>query len=254
MTGSQNILNGITVDTFDLITYTVQEDSIITDNAANVVLGSYTDPKLGSFDASFYTQLLLGGSSPNFGDANTIILDSFVLSLEYTGYYGALTAQNFEVYEMDESIYLDSAYYIYSSKIVKPTNYVVPSMASITPDPNNNVVVGADTLSPQLRIHLDTNLARTFITEAVSGSTTFSSNEDFKSHFKGLYVKTNNGMFPAGEGAALYVNLNDAASKVTMYFHQDGESKTYDLVMSSDGADFVHIDIDQVDRLHKHDL
>ena len=49
--GSQNILNGITIDTFDLITYTVQEDSIITDNAANVVLGSYTDPKLGSFDA-----------------------------------------------------------------------------------------------------------------------------------------------------------------------------------------------------------
>ena len=242
--GSQNILNGITIDTFDLITYTVQEDSIITDNAANVVLGSYTDPKLGSFDASFYTQLLLGGASPNFGDANTIILDSFVLSLEYTGYYGALTTQNFEVYEMDESIYLDSAYYIFSSKIVKPTNYVVPSMASITPDPNNNVVVGSDTLSPQLRIHLDTNLARTFITEAVSGSSTFSSNEDFKSYFKGLYVKTNNGILPAGEGAALYVNLNDAASKVTMYFHQDGESKTYDLVMSSDGADFVHIDID----------
>ena len=143
--GSQNILNGVTVDTFDLITYTVQEDSIITDNAANIVLGSYTDPKLGSFDASFYTQLLLGGTTPNFGDASTIVLDSFVLALEYTGYYGALTPQNFEVYEMDESIYLDSAYYIYSSKPVKPTNYVVPSMSNITPDPNNYVIVGADT-------------------------------------------------------------------------------------------------------------
>ena len=110
----------------------------------------------------------------------------------------------------------------------------------------NNIknIVGADTLSPQLRIHFDTNLARTFINEAVSGSSTFSSNEDFKSYFKGLYVKTNNGALPSGDGAALYINLNDASSKVTMYFQQDGESKTYDLVMSSDGADFVHIDID----------
>ena len=29
-----------------------------------------------------------------------------------------------------------------------------------------------------------------------------------------------------------------------MYFHQDGESKTYDFVMNSEGADFVHVDVD----------
>lgn len=50
------LLNGITTDTFDLITYTIDEDSAITDNMANVLLGSYIDPKFGKVSASFYTE------------------------------------------------------------------------------------------------------------------------------------------------------------------------------------------------------
>ena len=49
------LLNGITTDTFDLITYTINEDSAVTDNMANVLLGSYVDPKFGKVSASFYT-------------------------------------------------------------------------------------------------------------------------------------------------------------------------------------------------------
>ena len=242
---SENYLNGITTDTFDLLTYTVQEDSIITDNAANVLLGSYNDPELGNFDASFYTQILLGGAEPNFGDVGTIALDSFVLSLEYTGsgHYGDISTQTFEVYELDESISLDSTYYAFSVKNTKSTNLLSIGAGAITPTPNENTIVGQDTLSPQLRIPLDTNLARAFIDEAVSGGTTFSGNTEFLEYFKGLYIKSNNGMLAAGQGAALYFNLNDAGSKLTMYFQQDGESKTYDFVMNSDGADFVHVDI-----------
>jgi hypothetical protein len=55
---SESYMNGTTVDTFDLITYTIEEDSSITDNASNVVLGSYVDPKFGEFDASFYSQVI----------------------------------------------------------------------------------------------------------------------------------------------------------------------------------------------------
>ena len=54
---SKEILNGITTDTFDIITYTIAEDSTITSNPVNVILGSYNDPKFGMFTASFYTQV-----------------------------------------------------------------------------------------------------------------------------------------------------------------------------------------------------
>ena len=74
----EDYLNGITTDTFDLETYTIEEDSIITSNPPNTVLGSYKDPKFGNFNASFYTQFRLGSLNPDFGDASQIVLDSFV--------------------------------------------------------------------------------------------------------------------------------------------------------------------------------
>ena len=237
-------LYGTTTDTFDILSYTIEEDSIITDNAANVVLGSYTDPTFGKFNASFYTQIRLAGIDPNFGDPSTIIIDSFVLALKYVGYYGDLKPQTFEVYELNEDINIDSAYYAFTTKTTKPSNLVPLGLGTITPDPINKTIVGGDSLNPQLRIPLDTNLAKALITEATSGSATFSSNEAFLSYFKGIKIQTNNGTQASGNGGIFYFNLSDPASKMTIYFHQAGLSKTFDLLINSSCADFTHIDKD----------
>jgi hypothetical protein len=82
-----SILGGTSVDTFSLYTYSITEDSVISDNPANVVLGSYEDPIFGNYEASIFTQLRLAGVDPNFGDPNLIVIDSFILALEYEGYY-----------------------------------------------------------------------------------------------------------------------------------------------------------------------
>ena len=241
---SDAYLSGTTTDTFDIISYSIIEDSIVTDNASNVVLGSYQDPIFGKVDASVYTQIRLAGINPNFGDPGTIAIDSFVLSLKYVGYYGDLKPQTFEVYELNEDLNIDSTYYAFTTKTTKPSNLVPFGMGTITPDPINKTIVGGDSLSPQLRIPLDTNLARTFITEATSGSTTFGSNESFLSYFKGIKIQTNNGVQAAGNGATFYFNLNDAASKMTVYFHQGTVQKTFELLLNSSCADFTHIDKD----------
>ena len=237
-------LYGTTTDTFDILSYTIEEDSIITDNAANVVLGSYTDPTFGKFNASFYTQIRLAGIDPNFGDPSTIIIDSFVLALKYVGYYGDLKPQTFEVYELNEDINIDSTYYAFTNKSTKPNNLVPLGLGTITPDPINKTIVGGDSLNPQLRIPLDTNLAKALITEATSGGATFSSNEAFLSYFKGIKIQTNNGNQASGNGGVFYFNLSDPASKMTIYFHQAGLSKTFDLLINSSCADFTHIDKD----------
>jgi len=237
-------LNGTTTDTFDIITTIIEEDSIITDNAANVVLGSYNDPKFGKFEASFYTQLRLDGVNPNFGSVSTIVVDSFVLALEYVGYYGDLSPQTFEVYELNEDLYLDSTYYAFTNKNTKPGNLVPVGTELMTPDPFNKAVVGGDSLLPQLRIQLNTSLATALINEATSGSTTFASNESFLSYFKGLKVKTNNGTQASGTGGILYFNINSPASKATIYFTQDGVQKTYDLLINTSCADFTHVEKD----------
>ena len=242
---SNTILGGTSIDTFSLVTYIIEEDSIISDNPSNVVLGSYIDPVFGSYNASFFTQLRLAGVDPNFGDPNTIVIDSFVLALEYVGNYGDLDPQTFEAYELEESMSLDSTYYSFSTLAYNALNLVPLDNATISPNTSSPSVVGGDSLAPQLRIHLDTLLARSLITEATSGGTTFSSNDEFLEFFKGLYLRTNNLAQVSGEGAALYLNINDPSSKATIYFQQDGEPTSYDLIINSDCADFTKIAIDQ---------
>jgi len=240
---SESYLNGITVDTFDLITYTIEEDSSITDNASNVVLGSYVDPKFGEFDASFYSQVRLGGLDPDFGDPTSVKIDSFVLALKYVGYYGDLSPQTFEVYELDDTLNLSSTYYSFTTKNAKSTNWVPFGKGTITPKPLTKTVIGVDTVDAQLRIPLDTNIARNFITEATNGSSTFATNENFLNYFKGIKVKTNNPAQSTGQGAIFYFNITDAASKMTIYFTQGGAQKTFDFVINSDCADFTNVQV-----------
>ena len=241
---ASTILNGSSVDTFTLRTYSIEEDTVISDNPANVVLGSYLDPTFGSYSASFYTQLRLAGVDPNFADPSEIVIDSFVLALEYVGYYGALDPQTFEVYELEESLSLDSTYYSFSNLTHSTTNLVPAENATVTPNTSSPTIVDGDSLAPQLRIHLDTNMARNLIVEATSESGSFSSNEAFLDFFKGLHIKTNNNTQLQSEGAALYIDINDPSSKATIYFKQNGEATSYDLLMNSDCADFTHVDLD----------
>jgi hypothetical protein len=241
---SNELLNSAQIDTFSLTTFTIEEDSVISDNPAYAVLGSYNDPKFGTFKGSFYTQFRLSGTDPNFGDISTITIDSLILGLEYAGYYGSFTNQTLEVFEMTESIYIDSTYYSFSTKNHSVTNLVETGYETFTPDPNGITVIGADTVDTQLRIRLKNALAQQFIDEAdPSGGATFSSNENFLNYFKGLYVNVNNGSQSSGSGGVFYFNLNDPLSKLTIYYKQAGVSKTYDFLINSECADFNHVDV-----------
>lgn len=237
-----SLLNSAQVDTFQLTTFTIEEDSVITDNAAFAVLGSYNDPKFGTVNASFYTQLRLSGLSPNFGDVSTIFIDSTVLGLEYAGWYGNLSAQTIEVNEMTESLHIDSTYYSFTNKTTSATNLVEPGFENFTPNPDGTTVIGADTVDTQLRIRLKNSLGQQLIDEAATG-TSFVSNSAFLEFFKGLHVKVTNGAQASGDGGVFYFNLNDPLSKMTIYYTQDGVSKKFDFLINSECADFNHVDI-----------
>ncbi len=240
----EDLLNSSQIDTFTLNTFSYAEDSLISDNPAYAVLGSYNDPKFGSVNANFYTQLRLSGLNPNFGDITTITIDSVILGLEYSGYYGEFSPQLVEVYELTESINVDSIYYSFSTKSVASSDLVDPSSNLFTPNPEGITVIGADTVDSQLRIKLKNSLGTQLITEASSGGTHFTSNENFLNYFKGLHVRVNNASQLSGKGGVFYFNLNDPLSKMTIYYTQDGLEKTFDFLINSECADFNHVDID----------
>lgn len=245
---SDDLLNAAQVDTFTLYTYTIEEDSVITDNPAFCVLGSYNDPKFGTVNANFYTQLRLSGLNPNFGDLNTLIIDSLVLGLEYIGYQGELSRQQIGVYQMTEDLNIDSTYYSFTNKHTNSLNLVEPGYETFRPNPDGITVIGSDTVDTQLRIRLRNSVAQQLITEAMSGGTNFSTNELFTAYFKGLQVRVNNAFQPSGKGAILYFNLNDPLSKMTLYYTQNGEQKNFDFLINTQCANFNHVEVNNIGK------
>jgi len=248
MIGSNSIdgselLYGNVVDTFSLSTYTEFEDSVITSTSSTGLLGSYNDPKFGEVNASFFTQFRLPSTNPNFGDINAITIDSFVLGLKYEGAYGSFEPQTFEVHELSDTLDLNTYYYSFSDKTVASTNLIDPNKATLTPSPVNKIYIDTVAHDSQLRLFLDTNFARNLMLEANSGGTSFSSNDEFVKYFKGLKVSANNS-FSSGQGAVLYFALNDASSKLTIYYKQDGINKTFNFLINSSSAKFSQVTIE----------
>jgi len=245
---ADEILGSVTVDTFDLKTYTSSSDSIISSGRPYGLLGSYNDPEFGPFQAGFYTQLRLSGENPNFGDVSQIVVDSLVLALEYAGYYGDIGPQNVEVYRLSDTLSKNTTYYSFSSKSVLSTDLVETGKQTFVATPDKKTIIGTQTYDPQLRIFLDKSLATELLNEAASGGQHFTTNDNFVNYFKGLYVKVNNGNQSSGKGAVYYFNLDDPQSKLTIYYKQAGLSKTFDFLINSNCAKFNKIDIDNAGK------
>lgn len=239
------LLHSDAIDTFSLITYSYFDDSVVSDNAPFGILGSYVDPVFGKFNSEIYTQFRLAGLNPDFGDVNTITVDSFVLALEYIGYYGEVGDQTVRVYELTEDMHIDSTYYSFNTINSNTSiDWVVPGTEVKKMNPAGITVVGSDTVDTQLRIQLDPAKAQSMINVADAGTGEFVDNEAFLNYFKGLRILTDNPGQMAGDGGVFYFNMNDPASKLTIYYTQDTVQKTFDLLINSSCADFNHVDID----------
>ena len=233
------------VDTFQLQTFSVSDNDSRTDHPRFAMLGAVNDPKTGTFESSFYTQVRLGGSIA-FSSNDAITIDSMVLALEYGGYYGKLTPQNFEVYEIGEMMSLDSSYYRTSSKFHSGGNLMDPHTSStITPNPSGKVFVGTDTLQPQLRLRLDTNFARQIITDAQAGNTAFTDISTFTSYLKGFHVKVTDPNPAPGTGGIFYFRISDVNTKMTIYYHaaSDPNRREFDFLINSNCAVFNSVNI-----------
>lgn len=247
------------IDTFSLVTYSVKEDSFPTDNQLHALVGSMHDPKMGVVNAAFYTQFTFNGDLTH--DVGSVpIIDSVVLSLRYQGYYGKLTPQTFQVFEMTEAIDIDSTYYKNSPIATSSTDLVVPGTGLQTPNVSDSVFLADGTkLAAQLRLRLDNNWGYTMMDEAINGSA-FENEDDFKAYFKGLKVKVQETNPSSGQGGILYFNLNSSNSRVTYYYRiQDDTTKySFSIVVNDDCADFNQVSVDNTgypvaDVLNNHD-
>ncbi|WP_430406033.1 DUF4270 family protein [Fluviicola sp.] len=238
------------VDTFDLKTYSVLEDSLTSDNQIFGMVGAYHDPKFGLVNASLYAQFTIDGLT-QFSSGETLnTIDSVVLSLNYGGYYGKLGPQTFEVYQLTDSLGLTTDYYRNSTKTTTGINLVDPGSATQTPiiDDEKFVLGNGDSVNPQLRLRLDNSLGLQFINDILVGNTAFQSSDLFLSeqYFKGLKINVANTTPASGQGAIIYFNLLNSQTKMTIYFKMNGDTEQREISLknTSKCADFNHADID----------
>lgn len=245
----ENILISGGIDTFKLITYTVEDNNVITAGARYCILGIMNDPEFGVVDLGFYSQVRLSGLNPNFGDPSLITIDSFVLAMEYIGGYGYTGTQNFEVYEVDERMYADTAYKANQDLLLKPDNWVDGS-GSYTVNPEAITVVGADTVRSQLRIKLDPAKAMQIIQDRYNNPNYFTSNTEFSNNYlKGLYVKTDGTVPPIEKGMVAYFDMTDNDSKMIIYYKENGVVRpSFDLVFNLETTDYNRFKIDNLGK------
>lgn len=232
---SGDIPNLSSFDTLKVITYTEADDSIRTDGASLSMVGSYDDPVIGTAESWFYTEVRLEELSPSFG--TNPIIDSVVLNLSYSGWYGdTLNQMTLRVHEVDEEIVGNEDGELYSNVDFNVTNEI--GSLTFSPRPSQKKEIDGEEEPFPLSIKLDTNFFRTKIIDAAAADV--ASNDAFVDYFKGIRIKSD-----GDDAAILYFNTVISASGITIHYQNDTEdSLTYNLVINTNSEQFNHFEQD----------
>ena len=236
-----DLINLIYSDTTSVTAFAVREDSLRTDETTLQLLGSYVDSVFGRSDASIYAQVIPSSSNVDFGD--TLGFDSLVLTLAYNGYYGDTTPQTFHVYQVTDDMYYDSIYY--SNKTFS-FNAAELGAATITPAPNDSVMVYNIQTAPHLRININ-NSGFGNLLLSWSGQSQLASVDSFLFSFHGLHIRVDNVSSPGG---IFYFNLLASQSKMILYYNKGfggpnfTDSLHYDFPFSVAKARMTHFEHD----------
>ncbi|MEN9347980.1 MAG: hypothetical protein RLZZ77_1491 [Bacteroidota bacterium] len=232
-------LSAFQSDDYSLEVKVYEDDSIRTDELSSSMLGSYIDPVFGSTTMGIYTQLRMSTSSESF--PTEIEIDSVVLALVYSEVvdpYGGVSRQGFSVYEIDEELYLDSTYYSQHRTAIKNRNWISAQGQYQTPNLDEDVAVGEDTLAPQLRLPLDKELGLHLLNPTVSGA--LDDNDAFQDYFKGIFIEAE-----TRNAGIINYDLVDPDSKVTVYYRDlsgdEPDTTSYDFLITSDCARYTYV-------------
>jgi hypothetical protein len=231
------------VDTFKLKVGSIYVDTVTSSNPSYLMLGSYVDPVFGKYDAGFYAQARISALKPDFGDITKISVDSLVLGMRFSDYYGNLDEQNFEVYEITQDLSSTGSYNTKSSVSIKSDNLVLPSSVKLTPKPFGYKFTQFvnDTIRDNVRLKLNTSLAERFISDSKITPANFATMDAFLSYFKGLHVKVSNSNQQSGTGAVMSFAYPPI---LTMYYKLEGVAKKFYFELNASGVRFNHVECD----------
>lgn len=159
---------------------TLKIDSTVTSGWSGQTIGKYQDSYMGALQAEAYIQYLLSGTNVSFGDPSKLSLDSLVLWLYVTSYYGdSSEVAPIYVYEINESFTYEQTYYNVSSLNTSANNLSLVNDFKLEFDTS-----GAFT-KKVYKIKLDNSLGNKLL---FANSSDLQDNTKFRDFFKGLKI------------------------------------------------------------------
>lgn len=207
----EDLLNSSRIDTFQIITYTDYEDSVVTSQNSFYALGSLNSDIYGKSTAGIYAQIKLPTNNLNFGEGAAI--DSIVLTMDYSAFYGDAEAQqSISVYRLTEHMQPGRLYYSDTRFHVLP---VALGKKTFVPNLTDSVVLNNGvTQEPHLRIKLYDSFGSNIInldTLVLENDTTF------LSFLPGFYIEPDTS---AGySNSMMYFDMLSSLSGVSVYYH-----------------------------------
>ena len=216
-------------------------DSVNTTNPSSALLGAMNDPIFGTSEAGFFTQFRFSMAGQSFGIAP--VVDSVVLQLCLTGYYGdTMAMQTVHVFQLDDTLSSHASYYNHS--LVAIQNVDLANSYQFQPRPRTKVhIIGTDTVrQPIIRIPLSLELGNTLQSLDTS---VYSLPDKFKKAFPGLYVTCES---VSQNGVISSINLtNNEHTLLQLYYHNAAipdKPMRYNYYVTTSDVFFNHIDHD----------
>ena len=221
-------------DTLQISCHSEIIDSMATKGMNTVLFGSMMDPVMGRTDANLFTQLHLSSSHHSFG--SNPVIDSVVLQLSISGYYGDTSVmQTAHVYQLTDSLYSTENYYQFSDVTTDAIDLAYGYQ--FYPHPKTNqAITGTDTISqPAIRIPLSVSLGEML---ASADSTVYSTPTAFKEFFYGLKISCE----PVNQGGAIcYLSpMSNNVTQLQIYYREtpEGNQMRYYFYITSEETYF----------------
>jgi len=219
-------------DTVTLSAYSILEDTVNTTGMSAHLLGHLSDPVFGNSSAGIFTQLALSGSAVNFGDHP--VIDSVVLTLQISSYYGDTTsAVGIRVHQLTEDMDKTATYYQFNTLAFDPTplNY---QLTGYTINPQSTVVMDTGVYNAHLRVRLSQQFGQYLLNHEDD------LNNRLQDFFKGLYIEA---VSHTGNcGYIMGTSMTSALSGLVLYYHNtDEQNMRYTFTCTGNCARFTHI-------------
>lgn len=230
----EDYLNVQQTDTVTLFVTTVKEDSLRSDEVSSSLIGNHFDSEVGLTKASFYSQIRLSAPDIDFG--SNPVCDSINIYLVYNDdSFGQDNDQTFEVFQLSEAMYIDSAYYTNQDIERFPDNLMLPGEETVPVDFSNGYVLdNEEEIPPALRLPLKTEFGQSLLDAPIE---TYDTYESFTEYFHGLYLRS-----VSTQGTAARINPLHVSTKVALYYHNDTDTLSYPFEFGSLTARFNHFE------------